>query len=327
MYAPITLHWPASKAEICRKISTTSSFLKIVVKTKDDPSYLAPWIEYHTKIVGPENIIIFDNQSRLPEAMKLLDEYRSHHIVATFGGFHNFIHVCESFPELYDAIRNSSSYFMHLDTDEFLTWTDGERILTDHRITEMLEAHPSELLLPGTWVDNIPRYGDRFRVGSQPSQFLPGLKWGKPIISSSVAISGILHHNAQVRKDVLTSARKTNILILHKKNLSPEMRVRANLRKLEARQVLPVGLSYAEAIDSASRIKSEDSVIAGYVEEILKLKDCVEDAQPPDDALTANAVQMLADGQIRFQNNAQRSALLEFIAHGQQYISEAFGAA
>ena len=48
------------------------AILKILLKTKDDPFFLAQWIDHHLGIVGPGNIIIFDNGSTNSEVLAML---------------------------------------------------------------------------------------------------------------------------------------------------------------------------------------------------------------------------------------------------------------
>jgi hypothetical protein len=47
------LDWVQQEQEICARIEGTPAILKILLKTKDDPFFLAQWIDHHLGIVGP----------------------------------------------------------------------------------------------------------------------------------------------------------------------------------------------------------------------------------------------------------------------------------
>ena len=82
-------HWNEHREECCRAIAGTKATFKILLKTKDDPFLLERWISHHQRIVGPDNIIIFDNMSTNPAVLYLYEKCRDTVRVIRFPGRHN----------------------------------------------------------------------------------------------------------------------------------------------------------------------------------------------------------------------------------------------
>jgi len=121
--------WDANHAEFCARIEKVRATVKILLKTKNDPIFIERWIKHHIKIVGPENLIIFDNMSDDPEVLSIYRKYRDQIIIITFAGFHNRLHHIPSYYGLYQSLAKSSDYFLFLDTDEYLILIENDTLL------------------------------------------------------------------------------------------------------------------------------------------------------------------------------------------------------
>ena len=58
------LQWDKHQSEILNRLQNRSKF-KICCKTLSEPEFIQDWIRHHSAIVGPENLIIADNGSRM----------------------------------------------------------------------------------------------------------------------------------------------------------------------------------------------------------------------------------------------------------------------
>lgn len=119
--------WGKEHEKICREIRSTTSSLKIILKTKNEPYLLQRWIDHHVQIVGAKNLIIMDNCSDDPA---ILEVYKRNSDVVSayaYSGHHNSLHRISVFPELYKSLRESCGFYVFIDTDEFLYWADNGR--------------------------------------------------------------------------------------------------------------------------------------------------------------------------------------------------------
>lgn len=104
--------WEANSAQSCARIEMVRSPLKIVLKTKNDPFFIERWITHHINIVGPENLIIFDNMSDDPEVFSTYRKYRDRIHIIQFAGPHNNLHHIPSYKKLYQSLAKSSKYVL-----------------------------------------------------------------------------------------------------------------------------------------------------------------------------------------------------------------------
>lgn len=227
-------HWDRDKNLVCGQILNRSAPIKILLKTKNEPDRLKDWLCHHSMLVGAENLIIFDNMSTNIAVFELYKNFASTSIVVQFGGFQDRIHHTGYFKDLYDALRKSCDYFIFLDTDEYLALYDGKDTFCfdSMSITSFLNNHNSTLVFPGTWLQNLKGFKDRFMLQGRPGPLKGGLAWGKPLISSRCNVSGIILHNKQLKSFISLSTLITNFFVLHRSKVSSSDRIRANLEKL-----------------------------------------------------------------------------------------------
>jgi hypothetical protein len=67
--------WEKDSSEFCAQIERHHAPIKIVLKTKNDRFLIDRWIRHHSKIVGLENLIIYDNMSDDHEVLSVYREY------------------------------------------------------------------------------------------------------------------------------------------------------------------------------------------------------------------------------------------------------------
>ncbi|WP_336489410.1 glycosyltransferase family 2 protein [Methylobacterium nigriterrae] len=261
--------WSEHEADICASIRANPSELKILLKTKDDAFFLREWIEHHRKIVGIENLIVFDNNSTDSSVIDVYAAYSDQLLVVSFEGFHNYVHDVSHFPGLYNALAASCRFYTFLDTDEFLGFFDGENFLDGEAVREHLPESRGAFI-PAVWLYNYPGYRDRFILGDDASTFRNGVAWGKPIISAAAPVRWNINHNCQIAGSQGVEADPMpGYFLFHYAQLSPKQRIRANLNKLVARGYLAAGSTIDDVIGLDTSGQSDN--IKLYVSEISYL--------------------------------------------------------
>ena len=308
---PLTNDWDADRISLCERISGAPAVLKILLKTKNDPILLDRWIEHHARIVAPQNILIFDNMSDDPEVLAI---YARHPdvLVIRFTGFHNNVHRVGLFGDLYASLRDSSQFFVFLDTDEFLTLFDGDRYYADGSLLEFLQADPVPQVFPGTWLYNTNWTANQFISGTTAEYLANGLAWGKPVLRSNAPLDGYLNHNIQLARTLFSTRLRTNLFVLHLANLSPRQRIASNINKLIARGFAQP-LDTAEIICQYSLDGVSDANIFQYVAEIRRLLPARAQPQALQGTLRPGCIELSANGKITYYSDVERQSLLAFM--------------
>jgi hypothetical protein len=227
------LHWTDSAAQIAEEIRKRSPVeLKLVLKTRNETAFLRDWIEHHIPIVGLEGIVIFDHNSDNPETLEIYRQYGRRLLVFQFSGHHNALHDSRIVPDLYDAIRRSCKYYCFLDTDELLFWAEPDgSIISNSSIPQKVIA-TGEAILPGVWIENAPGQNKELLISFHHERMRSGLEAGKPVVRSTSVIKGFANHNIQLGCEHFSGCKSANLIVMHRKNFSPEQRILANLEKL-----------------------------------------------------------------------------------------------
>ena len=305
------LDWKISKDEICRRVRGNPGVLKIVLKTKDESDFLEWWVEHHSKIVGLESLIVFDNESTDRAVLNYYDSFMDQSVVVRFAGFHNLLHSVGHFPELYEALQDSCEYFTFLDSDEFLTWVreDGTFTQNTDLVSELSQVAQQDAIA-GIWLDNVAGYDDRFILYSENGRWPRGLTGGKPIISSKANIDGFINHNFQLNR--FANTQNANSLILHMKRLLPRQRIRVNISKLRKYKFL----ADDEGIDKITNADA-NALPAGnvrqWVKEIQELLD--QGATGPDEqkSIEKGHIRLGKNSSVDFHSESEREQFLSFL--------------
>jgi hypothetical protein len=288
------------------------------LKTKDDPEMLLGWIEHHSLIVGARGLIVFDNGSSDEVVEAIYHKYGSEILIVAYSGFHNHVHDTKYFPELYDALRASCEHFVFLDTDERLNMFDGDRHFTrGPSLVDFLGENTYLDVFPGTWLQNVTGFSDRFSFYDPIVPLKHGLKWGKPIISAASAFDSMINHNTQVPHGLYDAGVKTNIFVFHLSKVSKAQRIKANLRKLKVYGVLQT----AGGITEFLALKPEDLArpqVTMYASEIYQLMD----PSTPERGAVSNSIWVSETGEITFSAEWQKAALIKFINEPGAYTSD-----
>lgn len=307
------INWTISRNEICENIRKNKSTLKIILKTKDDHYLIDDWIEHHKKIVGNDNIVIFDNCSSNPEVLKIYEKYRKKIKIIKFDGFHNDIHDTRKYPELYSALKDSCVFFTFLDTDERLIVIDEEKYYTGTEVVEFLEKNRDLDILPGTWLNNTTASKEIFFLGNSLNKLKNGLTWGKPIINTKSKIEGFINHNIHTAH-YMNNYTPKNIFILHLTKLNPKQRIQANMNKLIARG-FATPADNVESIIKKKPSKVSDQNILFYINEIMDLTQSPH-LDEPSIKIDEGMIKLTEKNSLEFYSEEERKTLHKYIKQG-----------
>lgn len=309
--APTILEWSNHKEEIAGRISGSDGALKIFLKTKDDTYFLKGWIEHHEKIVGKENLFIFDNASTNPEVVATLEELSFKYNIFRFHGFHNDIHDSRKYPELYTAICENSKFFCFLDTDERLIFVDEDKCASGQKILDFLNEHQDTPVFPGAWVSNARSSSTIFCLGNHLSAMEFGITNGKPIINAKSGFHGFLNHNIDVAQLITNRRVQRNFVVLHLNRLYPEQRIASNLNKLIARKFISAD-DTAETTLHKDLTNVTDQNIVSYVTEISDLYAGLNSHFEPY-TFKRGDIELEETGNINFYSASERNLLERYL--------------
>jgi hypothetical protein len=307
-------NWDVDRAEFCSKVESFPAKLKVLLKTKNDSILLERWIRHHLKIVGPKNIIVFDNMSDRQDVLSIYAKYANEIEVVQFSGFHNNVHRVEMFPEIYGALAKCSDFFIFLDTDEFLILINDGLYYSDERIIDFLHVYQTARVFPGTWLYNTNWNARQFICGTRVNALASGMAWGKPLLRSNSNFAGFINHNIQLDQSFFSVPYSANFFVLHLANLSPQQRIHSNVNKLIARGFAQPG-DTLEEIAGRSIAGVQDSNIVQYVTEIIRLLPLKEQGEAVDGDLRAGCMEFLTDDKIRYYSGMEQNTIEAFISN------------
>jgi hypothetical protein len=301
------LDWDVDRAAVVGEIAGRPADLKIVLKVKDEALHLQSWWEWHAAVYGAENLIVFDNQSTLPETLAILETIGQQCPVVRFSGHCDRLHETSALRDLYQALRASSRYFTFLDADERLCFVEEGRIVGEPpAIRKKISTLSSDVLLC-PWLEAVLGQERTFHIAHP----LDHLHWGKPILASRRPHAGYVNHNAQYLKINLDASVGGGAFVAHMRRQWPQERIRTNIAKL-------IGLFgfasereiRAFAADAEKRAAAPPAVEV-YLQEILWL-----DAAPVpqgDAAWYEGCLRLDAAHRLEFHDEATRRAFADML--------------
>jgi Glycosyl transferase family 2 len=298
--------WAESKAKICDQIRAVAGKLKIVLKSRNEVHLLQSWIDHHVKIAGKKNVIVMDNCSDDPAVLKIYRDNAEDVLAFSYSDHHNSLHRIALYEELYDALRRSSEFYVFIDTDEFLFWHDGERLLSGLEFTNKMVGGGD--FYPGIWLHNYPGCKNIFFISDYVARTLEGLTWGKPIISSRVEVGGFINHNCQLKGSVTNLVPRYGVFVAHFNRLIPQQRINQNIQKLISRKLI----RQADEIDNLLNEPggSSDGNIDLYIREIKSLRALSEGAWPSLNNPPLGTAKLRSDGTLVWADDRTRDAFL-----------------
>jgi hypothetical protein len=196
---------------------------KIILKTKNEENLIDLWIRYYSKMVGKENIVIFDNNSTSP---KVLEVYKNHLIEVRNIDVPNSIHQYSKNKDFYEEVFANYDWFAVLDTDEFLcTYRDG--IFSADSVLETL-ANSNDYVLGSTWLSqmHLNDSNEYFKVNNG----ILNKRYGKAVFRTAYPkIRKVIYSHNLLCKDEegnCESNLNCNLILLHLDRTDPDFRIK-----------------------------------------------------------------------------------------------------
>ncbi|MGV3552891.1 tetratricopeptide repeat protein [Rhizobium sp.] len=319
--------WDRDRDRVIGQIAASAT-LKIACKVRDEPLLTEAWIEHHARIVGYGNLILADNMSSDPEMIRILEKFASRVTIFRFDGPHNAIHWHPRFRPLFQAIRENSRFFSFIDIDERLVHIEDDRFTAGPELVTRLESLRGDEIIACSWLVNELNSTRRFCVSSarNDAYLANNLRWGKPILPSSLAGAQDGIHNAQFGDFTFSRAAGTGFFLLHLTEF-PERRLSTNRFKLISRGIVDDTATLDQILDSDFSALADQSFMP-LVDQIRRMKRFLEEPQSAQEFYTGrNFVELSADGSLIFDDSAGRETLHAFVADGATLIDKSFNAA
>ena len=223
-----------------------------------------------------------------------------------YSSFVDILHSMEYTADLYDALSRSCRFFIFLDSDERLVWSDdGDSFFTGRALARrILETN---LPMPGTWLTNVMGYRDRYRLDHEGLALAEGARWGKPLISADAQISGMINHNTQIQQ-LFGEQTPHNLFVLHMPILDRNSRIRANIQKMITLGAISESATWDDVI--GMDVETLSPIHAKYTRETQSLLKLPEDAK----GTTSGSIHIRCDGTIDFQSGQQRDRFRSFVS-------------
>lgn len=316
------LDWSSDKSEVVARLRRTPADFRICLKTKDDTHFLREWLVHHRDIVADEALLIFDNGSTEPSVLEAYEQISGSILVVRFQGMMNNLHRPQFYPELYQALADSSRYYTFIDTDEFLFWVDENGGIVSGRQLGDRIALCIDPVIPGIWLNNVKGYRDRFWMSSKHDHFTSGIRSGKPIVQSSVELVDMSNHNRHIPAEHWRNCTTGNVLIAHLKHLYPDQRVKANLQKLRAYNFMQQKFTDNDILDmDAASLPVHHARLVKEIQEFSKSTEFTADPAAP---LHSGHAQIL-DGKLVFGDPEVGNHFFAYVRNPKSVVSSILG--
>jgi Glycosyl transferase family 2 len=317
---PVTAGLSIDRFTQLERIARTRARLKIVLKTRDDPFFLNNWVAHHGALVGMENLIVLDNGSTDPVVLAAYAALHQSTPILRTEGYYNDVHWPGRCADFYKALRAGSDYFLYLDTDEFLAYSDGWTLGADRGSLAALEDRIPGDFIPTTCLNCVDLYRNRFFIGTDDVALRRQLKWGKPIIrAASTGWPELINHNLHLR-GALKPYPHPGFFVLHLAYLSPEQRIRSNVVKLAARGFMKADEPLEEAL---LREPPEDAwMVRIYLDEIRRMRTLRGKPVPEDAPLSSGTMKTAADGTLAFASTVEQRVFRSYVERFADLVHE-----
>lgn len=226
------ISWGVNHEVICAAIARQKSHFKIVLKTYNDPIFLDRWITHHSHIVGTENLIIADNESNDDAVLQVYSKYGKELLAFSFHGNHDELQVNRTkWAQFWNALSDSCTYLLFLDTDEFLVSLEGNQWNAGMSIVDRLKQQSELEIIPTYLLGNSHLMRDDV-FSLDPVILLNSLQWGKPIMRSPFYETEGYIHNSQSKLRFWSPNCPATFFLLHLDQVYPEQRRRAILASM-----------------------------------------------------------------------------------------------
>lgn len=263
-----------------------NTYLKIVLKAKDEPELIEAWIDHHARIVGDHNLVILDCGSRDEAYLSILDKYKSRIMILSYRMYYDSVHTVAGNAALFSALSRNCKYLTILDADEFLVYYEDGRFRNAGLIDFLASSDVSAFA--GTWIYNCESpvfdagkvsFSDPVLMTISESKLAHGTHSGKAIIkSSSVFSARHMGHNMHVRdvRRLLGGESFGRFYVFHLATLQRDVVCWRIARHLFAKGEVAVSVTSLEGIFEFLKAKKDSGEefsrgVVGYAEKFMSV--------------------------------------------------------
>ncbi len=266
-------------------------------------------------------MIIADNGSDDDATLQIYDRFAGQVTIFKFAGEHNDIHWHPRFAPLFATLRSSSDHFAFFDVDERLVWIDGQTWFANSSILDSIRQ--LDAIYPATWLINAIGSSDKFNLLDTERRpiLMNNLKYGKPILTSSLigAQSGI--HNIQYAGNKCSKESAGQLFLLHLTQF-PDQRIQANVKKLANRGLVERSVD-PKTISSMDFSSYHDKTVLRFQTEIVEMLAY----KNGDRSIEANETEYLTltkQGAVHYSNDDARATFATFVQDAPSVAEEIF---
>ena len=292
--------WGRDNEQAASLVRSRRSLLKIILKTKNEGLLLERWLRHYLDIVPEgEPIIVLDHMSTDQDVWDIYGRYADRILLIRYDGHVDSAHSLAKFGDLYRAVWDSCAFYALLDTDEFLYFHDGARLVGGGGALYPLERHSGAGVFTPLVLHNVYRRDNAFyfEKGAAPSYLPPG----KPLLNAALMRERLtmpVGHNFDLPVGLLEGARLGYVLF-HMTHLSREQRIKANIQKLVNFGLLKAGVPIA-AIMRFDLDGIPPSPVRVYLEELQRLMRIGDEEAETRQCLLKDHIEVGDNGALSF---------------------------
>jgi hypothetical protein len=285
----------AGRAEGLPYAEGKNTYLKIVLKVKDEPELIVKWIEYHARIVGYHNLVVMNCGSVDPAFLDILQAYRDRVLILDYDQYYDNLSFPGANVALYSLLARNCKYLSILDADEFLFGHLDGTIAPGHAAAIVRDG--TQDLYAGTWVTNAlpPRdkpeggidFGHPIAFSLDPASLRDGTFAGKSVMRASLVFqTNYLGHNLHLRETIarMDAGSFGKLLVFHLAVLSPALARARVLKHLHAKGIVPPAMPLADVEAFLVERRARGDVDAGaliYIDRFMQAGEGVDAAGVP----------------------------------------------
>lgn len=292
--------WGRDNARVAALARSRPGLVKIILKTRNEGLLLERWLRHYLAIVPEgEPIIILDHMSTDRDVWDIYGRYADRIMLVQYDGHVDSAHSLAKFGDLYRAVWDSCAFYALLDTDEFLYFHDGARLVGGSGVLSPLERHGGAGVFTSLVLHNVYKRDDAFYCSEQsaPSCLPPG----KPLLNAALMRERLtmpVGHNFDLPVRLLEGAR-LGFVLLHMTHLSREQRIKTNIQKLVNFGMLKAGMPIAGIM----RLELDGippSPVRTYLEELQRLMRIDDEEAETRQCLLRDHIEIAGDGSLSF---------------------------
>lgn len=269
-----------------------NTYLKIMLKVKDEPELIVKWIEHHAAIVGYHNLVIMNCGSVNAHFLEILHGYRDRVLILDYDQYYDKLSFPGTNVALFSLLARNCKYLTILDADEFLFGYRDGTIAREHAAAIVREGR--QAIYAGTWITNAmpPQeapggdidFDSPITFSLDPASLRDGTFAGKSVMLAPLVFEiGYIGHNLHLRDTIsrLEAGSFGQLLVFHLATLGPALVRSRALKHLHAKGIVPADMAAAEVEGYLAQRLAGGDLDAAALEYVNRYLATPAPGQPP----------------------------------------------